>query len=118
MGYLLIGLMLGMAVLVAVVLILWMIIERAGRQRQSLFQQRGVITDATVESSSLDNGLWEIAYRFHDRHGMDQSGIDFMDAHRNQQPAEGSRIRVVYLPDQPWISGLAQTWLHARASVR
>jgi hypothetical protein len=118
MGYLLIGLMLGMAVLVAVVLILWMIIERAGRQRQSLFQQRGVITDATVESSSGQRFRGRLPIVF-------MIAMEWIIAASTSWmlTVTNNRLKVAEFvwsicPINRWISGLRQTWLQARASVR
>ena len=118
MQYVLIGLgvLAAAAAVGGVVFFAWL--ERAGRQRQELFQRRGVTAEGAVETAPLDEGMWAVTYRFYDRHGTEHAGIDFLDANRHEQPAEGSKVRVVYLPDQPWVSGLAGTWLQARASVK
>ncbi|MGL4555786.1 MAG: hypothetical protein ACRC33_31850 [Gemmataceae bacterium] len=117
MGYVLIGLGVGAAAAAGGVLfVAWL--ERAGRARQELFQRRGVTAEATVEGAVLDDGLWSVTYRFSDRHGNEHAAIDFLDANRHEQPSDGSKVRVVYLPDQPWVSGVASMWLQARASVR
>lgn len=109
------GLVVGVITTLVGVLI-WL--ERMGRQRQFEFQQRGTTTEALVEGSVLDEGMWAVSYRFYDRHGVEQLGIDFLDANRHEPPAEGSKLRIVYLPDQPGISGLALLWLGHRTPVR
>jgi len=97
---------------------LFLALEWLGQRRQRLFRQRGVTAEAWIESVTLDEGMWAITYRFHDRRMQEQVGLDYLDATRHDLPTEGSRIRIVYLPDQPWISGLAQTWLGSRTAVR
>jgi hypothetical protein len=96
-------------------LVVW--VERAWRRRRDQFERRGVTADAAVEGASLDEGMWAVTYRFRDRRGQEHAGVDFLDAQRHEQPAEGGKVRVVYLPDQPSVSGLAATWLRPRARV-
>jgi hypothetical protein len=103
----------GLIALGLIVLIDWL-----GRARQRNFRQRGIVTDAWIDTVTLDDGMWAIAYRFQDRRLQEQVGLDYLDANRSDLPAEGSKIRIVYLPDQPSISGLAQTWLGSRTAVR
>jgi hypothetical protein len=93
-------------------------LEWVSRRRQRLFREQGLTVDAWIESVSLDEGMWAVAYRFHDRRMQEQVGLDYLDANRNDLPAEGSKVRIVYLPEQPWVSGLAQTWLGSRTAVR
>jgi hypothetical protein len=93
-------------------------LEWLGHRRQRRFREHGITVDAWIESVSLDEGMWAIAYRFQDRRMQDQVGLDYLDANRNDLPAEGSKVRIVYLPEQPWVSGLAQTWLGSRTAVR
>ncbi|MFQ3593835.1 MAG: hypothetical protein SNJ82_11710 [Gemmataceae bacterium] len=97
---------------------LFLALEWLGYRRQRQFRERGVTADAWIESVTLDEGMWAIAYRFQDRRMQEQVGLDFLDANRNDLPIEGSKIRIVYLPEQPWVSGLAQTWLGSRTAVR
>ena len=97
---------------------LFLALEWLGQRRQRLFREQGVTAEAWIESVTLDEGMWAITYRFHDRRMQEQVGLDYLDASRHDLPTEGSRIRIVYLPDQPGISGLAQTWLGSRTAVR
>src|SRR5688572_4549988 len=110
------GVVLLVALLAVVAFIFWL--ERAGRWRQEQLRQRGVTVEATVEGVTLDDGRWAVGYRFYDSTGQDQVGMDYLDANRHEQPAEGAKVRVVYLPDRPWVSGLAALWLGSRAPVR
>lgn len=86
-------------------------LDRQERWRQEQFRHRGVSVDATVEHSALDDGLWEVQYRFLDASGREQFGVDYLQPGRHEQPMEGGKVRVVYLPDRPWVSGLASLWL-------
>jgi hypothetical protein len=96
-------------VLGGVFLIFWL--DRHGRWRQEQLRLRGMQVDATVEHSAMDDGLWEVHYRFLDASGREHLGLDYLQPGRHEQPAEGGKVRVVYLPDAPWVSGLAALWL-------
>lgn len=100
----------------ALVFSLWL--DWRERWRQEQFRQRGVSVDATVEYSALDDGLWEVQYRFLDSSGREQMGLDYLMPGRHEQPQEGSKVRVVYLPESPWVSGLAVLWLEPRSPAR